>query len=546
MATIFFFLIYLSNIICIICIKTRNTLFSASLIKKLLPNKQYEKISIDYNINILINEKDKIVKEFFINTTNNTNINLFDFSYSGKIFSLNDTNLFELSTKDYRNQNQILLIRKNTTFNNFMSNNKLLIRFLTKVIFVPKNTIANIDLISKFCFYDFSILLIDLDESIFNSLENCSGKTTIKIVSKKIDLLSYSFLLFIITIIVSLLFIVSSFDKLLLKLFKNNYNNNQIIFFNTIITILNLKTVILLFLGAQLCFFYSEDGFVFEYTSFFQSLIIFFMIISESNFISLIQKIYYGIGINMKGEKIMGILMGYLTGFYLVFYILFNVFVNPLRFSYAFYILSLFVSFPIFSEMVYFSIKNIILLCKAYSKVRSIKISNERYGKGIKLKIIFIIIQFILLFLFSYLYFILHEYLLFKQGLCFTIEKDILFQSYECCFMIFLSIIYLPADYPQGYELYILMIKNSKKTSRINILPGDNNYSSLPKDELNNEENIKKYVRKNANQFYVVLNPKVYFDKNKRNNKDVIIEENEKENYTLAKQVKLGKLIRTF
>ena len=148
--------------------------------------------------------------------------------------------------------------------------------------------------------------------------------------------------------------------------------------------------------------------------------------------------------------------------------------------------------------------------------------------------------------LFGFGYLMLHEYLLFKKGLCFSIEKDILFQCLESFFVLFLAIIYFPREWPYGFELHILMIHNSKKTSKINILSGDNYTSSLPKDELNKEEDIKNYVRNNRNKYYVVLNPKIFFDKNKKDkegNND-IIEEREKENFILGKNIKLGKLKR--
>ena len=545
MATILFLIFYFTNIISIICINARNNFFANSIIKKLLPSYQYEKYFNDYNINILLNKDKKNEKEFLINSDYITKNFLFDFSYSGKLFSLNDANINLLSTKDYNNR--ILLIRNNSTFNNFIIQNKKLVRFITKVIIVPDNTIPNIHLLAKYFFYDLSVLILELNRTIFEHLNNYNEGDTINIISKKVDLFSFIFLNYLLTIIIFLLYILTYLYRFLLNLFKPGYNMNQINFFKSIHFILYFKIFILLLLYVDLRLFYNVDGIVFEYTSFLKSLLIFFMIINESNFISLIQRIYYGIGINMKGDKIKGILMGYLTGFYIVFYILFNVFINPLRIPYAFYILNIFVSFPIFSEMIYFSIKNIFFLCKVYFKVRSIQSQNIKYGEGIRLKIYFIITQFIFLLFFAFFYLVLQEYLLFKKGLCFSIEKDILFQCFECCFIILLTLIYLPRDFPRGYELYILLIHNSKKTSKINILPGDNYTSSLPQNDLSNEEDIKKYVRSNINNYYVILSPKVFFDKNQKDNNNNNNRDNieEKGKYILAKNVKLGKLIRT-
>ena len=544
MATILFFIIYLSNIICIICIKANNNLFASKILKKLLPNKSYKKLFRDFNINIQLTKDNKIVKEYFINTTYMTKDFLFDYSYSGKIFWLNDTNLNLLSTAYYNSK--VLLIKQNTTFNTFIKQNKPFIKYITKVIIVPNNTIANLNIIAKYCFYDLSILIIELDENIFDELENYDQRYSINIISKKVDAFPFGFLYMLLLINAFLLFLFSYIYKILIKMYQFAYNFYQTNFYNTLHNLIDFKIFLLLLLYIELNLFYNVEGIIFEYTSFLQSLLIFFMIINEATFVSFIQRIYYGIGINLKGKKIVAILMGYLTGLHMVFYILFNVFINPLRIPYAFYILNLFISFPIFVEMVYFSLKNIIFLCKAYSKVHSVKIYDNKYGKGIRLKILMIISQFIILLLFGFGYLMLHEYLLFKKGLCFSIEKDILFQCLESFFVLFLAIIYFPREWPYGFELHILMIHNSKKTSKINILSGDNYISSLPKDELRKEEDIKNYVRNNRNKYYVVLNPKIFLDKNKKDkegNND-IIEEREKENFILGKNIKLGKLKR--
>ena len=97
---------------------------------------------------------------------------------------------------------------------------------------------------------------------------------------------------------------------------------------------------------------------------------------------------------------------------------------------------------------------------------------------------------------------------------------------------------------PKGFYLKILMIKNSKKASNIKIPSEDNYVSSINKDDLDNEKNIKKYVNDNKDTLFVVLNPKVFFDKNRKdNNNNNIIQDKEKEKSILAKNIKLGKLI---
>ena len=543
MVTIIFFIIYLSNIICIICINVRNKFLATPIIKKFLQNDKYEKLFIDYNINIQLKNNNNIEREFLINTPYIPNDFIFDFSYKGKPFLLNDTNVNFLSSKNY--DSKILLMRQNKTFNNFIVQNKPFIKYMAKVIIVPKNTITNINIIAKYCLYDLSILLLELDEKTFNILGDYDDNTSLFIMTKKIELFPYKFLCILIVCITSFLFLFSYIFKFLLKCYRETYTENQISFFTSIHNIIDYKVFILILLYIEINLFYNVDGMVFEYTSFLQSILIFFMIICRATNVAAFQYIYFGRGINVKGRRIFGILIGYLTGFYIIFYILFNVFINPVRIPYAFYILSLIVSFPIFSELVYFSIKNFLFLCKAYFRVRSTKEQGRKYLKGILLKIIIVAFQFIILLIFGFSYLIIHEYLLFKKGFCFNIEKDILFQCLESFFILFLAIIYIPRDWPEGYNLYILMIHNSKKTSKINILAGNDYSSSMPKDELNNEEDIKKYERNNLDKFYVILNPKLFLDKNKRNINDTnIIEERERENLILGKNIKLGKIMR--
>lgn len=543
MVTILFLIVYLSNILCIICINVRNKFLATPIIKKILKNDKYEKLFIDYNINIQLINDNNIEKEFLINTPYIPNDFIFDFSYSGKPFLLNDTNLNFLSSKNYNSK--ILLMRQNKTFNSFIIQNKPFIKYLAKVIIVPKNTIASINIIAKYCLYDLSILLLELEEETFDILGNYNDNISLKIMTKKIELFPYKFFCILMVCITSFLFIFSYVFKFLLKCYRASYTENQINFFISIYNIIDYKIFVLILLYIELNLFYNVDGMVFEYTSFLQSILIFFMIICKVTNVAAFQYIYFGRGINVKGKRIFGILIGYLTGFYIIFFILFNVFINPVRIPYAFYILSLIVSFPIFSEMVYFSIKNFLFLCKAYFRVRSTKGQGRKYLKAILLKIIIVTIQFIILLFFEFSYLIIHEYLLFKKGFCFNVEKDILFQCLESFFILFLAIIYIPREWPEGYSLYILMIHNSKKTSKINILTGNDYSSSIPKDELKNEDDIKKYERNNYDKFYVILNPKLFLDKNKRNNNDInIIEERERENLILGKNVKLGKLMR--
>ena len=302
MATILFFIIYLSNIICIICFNANNNFFASSILKKVLPSKNYKKLFRDYNINIQLTRDQNIVKEYFINTTYMTKDFLFDYSYSGKIFWLNDTNLNQLSTTYYNSK--VLLIKQNTTFNTFIKQNKPFIKYITKVIIVPNNTIANLNIIAKYCFYDLSILIIELDQNIFEELENYDQSYRINIISKKVDAFPFGFLYMLLLINAFLLFMFSYIYRLLIKMYVSTYNVYQTNFYNTLHNLIDFKIFLLLLLFVELNIFYNVDGIVFEYTSFLQSLLIFFMIINEATYVSFFQRIYYGTGINLKGKKI--------------------------------------------------------------------------------------------------------------------------------------------------------------------------------------------------------------------------------------------------
>ena len=148
--------------------------------------------------------------------------------------------------------------------------------------------------------------------------------------------------------------------------------------------------------------------------------------------------------------------------------------------------------------------------------------------------------------MFAYIYLFIHRYLLFKKGLCFGIEKDVLLQCFESCFIIFIAIIYIPRKWPKGYELYISVKISSKKVSKINISDLDNYSSSIQGEDLDNRKKIKNYIKNNDNKFYVLLNPKVFLENSRKDNNLInIIDETDKKNSILANNVKLGKLKRT-
>lgn len=545
MVAILYFIIYLLNALCIICINAKKDFFFMSkIIEKFMTPDKYRKIFIDYNINIQLNKNNKIEREFLINTSYISDDILFDFSYSGNLFSLNESNLNLLSTKLYKNK--ILLIKENTTINDYILQKNPLIKYLSKVIIIPKNSMNNIKIIANYCFYSLSLFVIEIDEDIFQILDKFGEDETINIISKKIDIFPFKLLWIFIIIILSILFALAFLYQLLMKIYKATFNRNLNSFFEVVTYNIYFKILIFLILYMDLNFFYYEEGIIIEYTSFIKSILVFLMIINKVGTIIFFLRIYYGIGIIIKGNKIVSVLMGNLSGFFIVFYILFNIFVNPLRIPVAFYVLNIFITIPMFAEMIYFSVKNIIFLFKSNLIIRKLKFYNETYGSAIKLKLFIIIIQFIFLFMFAYIYLFIHRYLLFKKGLCFGIEKDVLLQCFESYFIIFIAIIYIPRKWPKGYELYISVKISSKKTSKINISDLDNYSSSIQGEDLDNRKKIKNYIKNNDNKFYVLLNPKVFLENSKKDNNLInIIDETDKKNSILANNVKLGKLKRT-
>ena len=545
MVAILYFIIYLLNAICIICINAKKDFFFMSkIIEKFMTPDKYRKIFIDYNINIQLNKNNKIEREFLINTSYISDDILFDFSYSGNLFSLNESNLNLLSTKLYKNK--ILLIKENTTINDYILQKNPLIKYLSKVIIIPKNSMNNIKIIANYCFYSLSLFVIEIDEDIFQILEKFGEDETINIISKKIDIFPFKLLWIFIIIILSILFALAFLYQLLMKIYKATFNRNLNSFFEVVTYNIYFKILIFLILYMDLNFFYYKEGIIIEYTSFIKSILVFLMIINKVGTIIFFLRIYYGIGIIIKGNKIVSVLMGNLSGFFIVFYILFNIFVNPLRIPVAFYVLNIFITIPMFAEMIYFSVKNIIFLFKSNLIIRKLKFYNETYGSAIKLKLFIIIIQFIFLFMFAYIYLFIHRYLLFKKGLCFGIEKDILLQCFESCFIIFIAIIYIPRKWPKGYELYISVKISSNKVSKINISDLDNYSSSIQGEDLDNRKKIKNYIKNNDNKLYVLLNPKVFLENSRKDNNLInIIDETDKKNSILANNVKLGKLKRT-
>ena len=534
MIFLFFFIINISNII---FINSRNETFISELLRRIVPINNYQKLIRKYNINIQIIEDKNITNEFFVNTSYISDEYPFDFFYKGKFYYLNDTKIDFLSRDNYNN-NLILLIRTNSSLNNIISNNRNLIRYSTRVIIIPKNSIDNIGIIAEYCLYDLSIYLIELEENLFNQIIDKYILTNkynyyAQIISKKYEVFPYIGLYSIMLIISLSLLLFSFFYKYTIKKFENHLKEKQIQLFKEINGNIDTKIYINFLLFIELNIFYNEEGFIFDTTSFLKSLTIIIMIISKAALIFIILNIFYGVGLMFSLSLKYKALNFYLGSSIILFYIFSNVFVSPLRIPIAFYIFSIFIYTPYFLAIVFYSFKNLYFLFTVLFKIKKIERFYKAYGPALRIKIFIIFIQFIIFLIYLFLFLVLHEYLLFKNGLCFEIEKDILFQCLDNFFILLISLIYIPRKYPVGFDLYILIIKDNIKNNKIQIKSGKNYQTNIPKDDLTNEKEIKNFIKNNYQNKFSILNPKVFFDRNKEN-KDISLHE---------KNINIGKLI---
>ena len=526
------FLYFITYFLNFICINSKNDIFISSLLKKIMPINNYQKLVNKYNINIQILQNNNIINEFFINTSYISNNFPLDFFCSGKFYYLNN-NKIDLTLND--NNKLIFLIKSYSILNNYISNNDNLIKYLTRVIIIPKNCTPNIEITAKYCFIDLSIFLIEIEEDIFNQIINkyiLNNNTnfSVKIISKKYEVFPHFQLYTIMLIIFLSLLILSYIYIYTYNKIKNNIKVVQHNFYKEINNNINIKICIIFLLFIELGFFYKIEGFIFDYISFFKSLIIIFMIINKAEFINFILNIFYGFGLFLKKSKKYEDLNYNLSLSIILFYIFTNVFVSPLKIPLTFYILSFFIYMPSFLTIAFYSFKNLHFLSKILIKIKKIKNVGQNYSNSIRLKIFIIIIQFIIFLIYLFLFFVLHEYLLFKKGICFEIEKDILFQSLDCFILLLIALIYIPMKYPEGFDLYILIVKDIEKINKISI-KSDNYYNSnIPKDKLINDKEIKKFIHNNK-RYFTVLNPYNYLDKNNNNNINLI-----------EKNIKMGKL----
>ena len=171
-------------------------------------------------------------------------------------------------------------------------------------------------------------------------------------------------------------------------------------------------------------------------------------------------------------------------------------------------------------------------LLKVNARLRKNERFNNSLGGAIRLKIFIVFVQIIIYIFYILLFLTIHHYFLFMQGLCFELEKDILFQCLDCYLIVFISLIYIPRKWPNGFDLNILFIKSLIKSNKVQINAEYEYKSNIAKENLANEKEIEKFMDNNYQKYFSILNPKVFIEKEK-----------EKQNkYLIKKNIKLGKL----
>ena len=187
--------------------------------------------------------------------------------------------------------------------------------------------------------------------------------------------------------------------------------------------------------------------------------------------------------------------------------------------------MNLFIYSQIAFIIIFINIKNILLLFKLNSKIKK-HTKYKQYEKSIRLKLCFTFTQFIIFIIYTYYYFILNEYLLFKNELCTELERNILLESIEILLLIIISIIYLPIIKVYGFNHFI-SIRKLKNLSQKKYLPNLIGPSSFKKNKF------IKFAKKNYKKRIIILNPRVFLDKNKKNKKFK----------SLDKNIQIGKLM---
>jgi hypothetical protein len=377
MIVLIHFIIFISNIICIFCINSYDDFFISKVLKRFISPNNFEKIQKEYNINIQLIENNNITNEIYLKNINISD-KVFSFYYSGKFFYLNDTNLDSLSTNNDENK-WIFLLKSYSTYNNYINYNRSLIKYLSKVIIVPKNSSFPLNKEKRYCILDLSIYLIEVEEEIFNQLinkcidnEKNNSNYIVKIKSKNYDIIPMVHLFAISRISSLALFIIILIYRYLFT-YRQNINDHQRDLFDDLMSLHYLIVFIVILLISQLELLNQVNGFINDDNSFIGVLLDFYIIIVNIFDSILIFRIFSGIGIGFKQSRISRLMNIYITGVISVFDILFRFFASPQTIPEAFYIFHIISHILKFSVIIFYSLKNLIFLLRAFLKIRKKK-----------------------------------------------------------------------------------------------------------------------------------------------------------------------------
>ena len=531
MAILFLFIFFLSNII---LIKSIDIFFVSKILEERFHNNTIQRSNQKYNLNIQIIENRTITNNILINTSYISKDYSFEFLYTGKFFYLNETNINLLSNDDKFTNDWIFLMDSYKAFNDYSTKNKSLIKFLTRAIIVPKDSFPTIAIISRYCLFDLSIYLIEVEQDTFNKIkaysDNMNNDYYAKINSKKCDFFPYKELYQIIFFLFLVFFTLLLIYRIMLKIYANSFSGRQLRLFKKINDNTYYKVIILLLLFIELNSIFNYESFIIEYSTFISIITTFFMIINKVYFWSFIFDIYHGEGVFLKDDKLKFI-QNLLSSLIMIFYIFFHVFISPITIPNFFYFSNLFIIIPIFFFVSFLVFKNIIFIFRAILKIKKFSRFNKKYGRGIRLKLYITFIQYIIFLIFTLLFLGVNKYFFIKKGSYFRLEKDILFQWLDSFLIFCLGIIYIPIKLPEGFELNIVFMKDALKNT-MKLSAEDNCASNLPKEILMDENENKKFVKNNNKKYFTILNPKLFLHKEKDNKKVNLIGPN----------IKIGKL----
>ena len=292
----------------------------------------------------------------------------------------------------------------------------------------------------------------------------------------------------------------------------------------------NICILLLLFIELNL-FFNTSKNLIIHSSSLFKFMTNILILFNKSGNFHFIISSIIGIGIFFKESYNDKVLKIYLTSLIILAHIHFQLFIY-LKLAFIFYIIIFLIYIQVYGIIFVYSLRNIIFLFNIYFKIKKIKRYNK-YREVIGLKLCILVIQFIIYFFYALFILFIHEYLLFKQGIFFDNEKNILFQCLDGFLLLINGFIYLPSKFLNGFEFYISFTKYQIKKNVINVYPAINYQSNIPKEILINEKEFKEFKHKNLNRYFSIFNPKAF-----------LYEEKDNKNINLIKKnIKLGKII---